>query len=58
VGITALRPGDSPASAFDRADKAVYYAKQHGRNQVRHHATLVADGHLADESRDSDIELF
>ncbi len=58
VGLTALRPGDSPASAFDRADKAVYYAKQHGRNQVRHHATLVSEGHLVDESRTSDIELF
>jgi diguanylate cyclase (GGDEF)-like protein len=58
VGLTAVRPGDSPASAFDRADKAVYYAKQHGRNQVQHHALLVSQGHLADESRSSDVELF
>ncbi len=58
VGFTELRPGDSPSSAFDRADKAVYYAKQNGRNQVRQHATLVAEGQLADETRSSDIELF
>jgi diguanylate cyclase (GGDEF)-like protein len=58
AGFTQLRPNDNPATAFDRADKAVYYAKQNGRNQVRHHAELVAQGLLADESHTSDIELF
>jgi diguanylate cyclase (GGDEF)-like protein len=58
AGFTQLRPHDTPATAFDRADKAVYYAKQQGRNQVRLHAELVAQGLLADESRQSDIELF
>ena len=59
VGFTELRTGDSPSTAFERADKAVYYAKQNGRNQVCHHAELVAAGKLADESRDnSDVELF
>jgi diguanylate cyclase (GGDEF)-like protein len=58
IGLTGVRPGDSPAAAFDRADKAIYYAKQSGRNQVRHHAALVAAGLLSDESRDSDVELF
>jgi diguanylate cyclase (GGDEF)-like protein len=58
VGFTELRAGDSPSSAFDRADKAVYFAKQNGRNQVRHHAVLVADGLLTDEAHSSDIELF
>jgi diguanylate cyclase (GGDEF)-like protein len=59
VGFTQMRPGDSPSSAFERADKAVYFAKQNGRNQVAHHADLVAAGHLADEVRDnSDVELF
>jgi diguanylate cyclase (GGDEF)-like protein len=58
IGFTQVLPSDSPASAFDRADKAVYYAKQHGRNQVQHHADLVAAGLLALESRSSDVELF
>ncbi len=59
VGFTELRTGDSPSTAFERADKAVYYAKQNGRNQVCHHAELVAAGKLVDESRDnSDVELF
>jgi diguanylate cyclase (GGDEF)-like protein len=59
VGFTQLRAGDTPSSAFERADKAVYYAKQNGRNQVAHHADLVAAGKLAEEVRDnSDAELF
>ena len=58
VGFTALRAGDAPAAAFDRADKAVYHAKQNGRNQVADHAALVASGVFADAARDSDVELF
>ena len=58
IGFTELRTGDSPSSAFERADKAVYYAKQHGRDQVRDHAALVAQGQLTEESRASDVELF
>jgi diguanylate cyclase (GGDEF)-like protein len=59
LGFTSLRPGDTPNDAFARADKAVYYAKQNGRNQVRHHAQLVAEGKLEDEIRDNrDAELF
>ena len=58
VGFTQVRPGDSPSAAFERADKAVYFAKQHGRNQVGEFAHLVASGQLADESHDSDVELF
>jgi diguanylate cyclase len=32
-GFTALQTGDSAAAAFDRADKALYQAKQTGRNR-------------------------
>jgi len=32
-GITALLPGDSAGAAFDRADKALYRAKEAGRNR-------------------------
>jgi diguanylate cyclase (GGDEF)-like protein len=58
VGFTALRPGDTPTAAFERADKAVYFAKLNGRNQVQNHAALVAAGRIADSARDSDVELF
>ena len=59
VGFTELRPGDTPSGAFERADKAVYHVKANGRNQVAHHADLVAAGLIVDETRDnSDVELF
>ena len=58
VGFTQVRPGDTPSAAFERADKAVYHSKQHGRNQVADHADLVARGLMADATRDSDLELF
>ena len=58
VGFTQLRVGDSPSSAFERADKAVYHAKQSGRNQVAHHGDLIARGVFVDEARTGDMELF
>jgi diguanylate cyclase (GGDEF)-like protein len=58
IGLTELRPGDSPSGAFERADKAVYWAKGHGRNQIRNHAELVASGDLAEEAKVGDVELF
>jgi hypothetical protein len=48
-----------PAAAFDRADKAVYHAKQNGRNQVADHAAPGGQpGCSATSQRDSDVELF
>jgi diguanylate cyclase (GGDEF)-like protein len=58
VGFTAVRAGDTPSSAFERADQAVYYAKQNGRNKVASHADLVARGLLAEDSHTGDMELF
>ena len=58
IGFTAVRPGDTPAAAFERADKAVYYAKQNGRNQIASHSDLIARGVFTDESRTGDMELF
>ena len=48
VGFAALRPDDTPGGAFDRADKAVYHAKAHGRNQVCSYSELVAAGLLTE----------
>jgi diguanylate cyclase (GGDEF)-like protein len=58
VGYTEVRPTDTPSGAFDRADRAVYCAKHHGRNQVASHAALLAAGVLTDEAPGSDVELF
>ncbi|MBC8055012.1 MAG: GGDEF domain-containing protein, partial [Rhizobiales bacterium] len=59
VGFTEIVAGDTPSGAFERADKAVYYAKAHGRNQVQYHAALVARGELETIGpKTSDVELF
>lgn len=58
VGFTAVKSGDTPAGAFERADKAVYYAKDQGRNRVFSYADLVARGLIEDDSKTGDVELF
>ena len=58
VGFTQIKAGDTPSSAFERADRAVYWAKAHGRNQGRNHGDLMASGDLVDESKVGDVELF
>ena len=59
VGITALRPNDTPSAAFERADKAVYYAKGHGRNQVSNFNDLLKSGEVKDaDASDADAEFF
>ena len=58
VGFSELKSGDSPSAAIERADRAVYYAKTHGRNQVQSHAELVARGELQLTEKVGDVELF
>ena len=58
IGYTAVRPGDSPNATFERADRAVYWAKAHGRNQICSHADLVARGEVDADDKVGDVELF
>ena len=58
IGFTDVRMGDNPSVAFERADKAVYWAKAHGRNLVAEHAVLVARGELLEGQKTGDVELF
>ena len=58
VGFTELKASDSPSAAIERADRAVYYAKTHGRNQVQSHADLVARGEIQVTEKVGDVELF
>jgi diguanylate cyclase (GGDEF)-like protein len=58
IGLTEIMAGDTPASACERADQAVYYAKHHGRNQVCSEADLVRRGLLTVDHKVGDIELF
>lgn len=58
IGVTQVRQKDSPASAFERADRAVYFAKDQGRNQVICHGDLVSQGLILDDDKSGDVELF
>ncbi len=58
LGCTELRANDAATAAFERADRAVYHAKQTGRNRVCCHEALVAEGVLAEAGRFGEIELF
>jgi diguanylate cyclase (GGDEF)-like protein len=58
-GFTKIDNLDLSSSIMDRADTALYHAKNNGRNQVCHHEKLVALGLLAGEdSSGGEIELF
>ena len=59
IGYAPLLSDDTPGAGFDRADKAVYYAKAHGRNQVCSYPDLVARGELAAETVDyQEVDFF
>jgi len=59
IGLAGFGASDTGASAFGRADAALYVAKRRGRNQVLCHEWLVEDGSLADTKRASSVvELF
>ena len=49
IGYAALCANDTPSEGFSRADKAVYYGKGHGRNQVCSYEELVRTGELVEE---------
>lgn len=58
IGYAAIRLGDEPSVILDNADNALYWAKEHGRNQVASHAALLAAGQLEDKRSSSEMELF
>jgi len=59
IGHTRVRAEDIPASTVERADSALYYAKENGRNASHCYDTLVRDGKLAAKvSGTTELELF
>ncbi|MGD9787879.1 MAG: GGDEF domain-containing protein [Sulfuricellaceae bacterium] len=58
LGFTRIGARDVPATVVGHADEALYYAKHHGRNQVRSYELLVEEGQLEKPIQASDLELF
>jgi diguanylate cyclase (GGDEF)-like protein len=59
VGYTRVRAEDIPASAIERADTALYYAKEHGRNCAHCYDALVRSGAITPKFANStELELF
>jgi diguanylate cyclase (GGDEF)-like protein len=59
IGYTRVGTNDVPASAVERADSALYYAKSHGRNCSHCYEELVRDGRIvAKSSNHAELELF
>jgi diguanylate cyclase (GGDEF)-like protein len=58
-GFAAITDLTTPAATLvDRADAAVYYAKEHGRNQVRCWEVLRDEGQIASKDLGKDVTLF
>ncbi len=47
IGFTAVSNMDEPTDVVGRADEALYFAKENGRNQVCCYERLVAEGAIA-----------
>lgn len=58
IGFVRLEKVEVSSAIIGRADQALYYAKDHGRNQVCYYDNLVAEGKLAGEHYSGDMELF
>ncbi|WEN15780.1 GGDEF domain-containing protein [Rhodanobacter sp. AS-Z3] len=49
IGYASVGQQDYPAGALDRADKALYYAKQNGRNCIHGYEALLARNLLVED---------
>ena len=58
LGYSRLRKSDFPRHVYELADKALYHAKESGRNRCCSYESLLADGHFTEEDSSGSIELF
>lgn len=58
IGFVEVSAAGFSTQALDLADKALYYAKNHGRNQVRSYQGLIRAGLLDGEVMSGSVDLF
>ena len=58
VGMSRISPYDFPITVLENADKALYYAKDHGRDRLCFYDELLEAKEIEEKHESSDIDLF
>ena len=58
IGYISITQSDFPLTALDNADKALYYAKEHGRNCIYRYEDLIASGEIHGALESGSVDLF
>jgi len=55
LGYVKISTGDFPLTFVNKADKALYYAKEHGRNCIHDYDCLITQGQLESKTDTDDL---
>lgn len=58
IGMAKINEDNHMTTLLEQIDKALYYAKEHGRNQVCNYHELISKGLLSERKINNDIDLF